>query len=132
MSDPLRPVRLTCVLLSASLLLSACRTTRQAAAVEYLGRVEYRTIVDTVLMRDSVHVMERQAGDTVYLTQYRYVLRDRLRLDTVYVERTDSVPYPVERVEYVERDLNDAQKALMTVGLLSLAAAAAWLIRKFS
>lgn len=56
-----------------------------------------RLMVDSVLVRDSVHVVEK--GDTVTEYRYKYVYRYKDRIDTLYVSRRDtvSVPYPVEK-----------------------------------
>lgn len=45
--------------------------------------------VDTILQRDSVHVLER--GDTVYKNVQKYVYKVKERRDTCYVQRTDTV-----------------------------------------
>lgn len=45
--------------------------------------------VDTILQRDSIHVLER--GDTVYKTIQKYVYKVKERRDTCYVQRTDTV-----------------------------------------
>lgn len=52
---------------------------------------------DSIYSRDSIYI--RQEGDTVWAEKYRYVYRDKLIRDTLYLSRTDSirVPYPVER-----------------------------------
>ena len=38
-------------------------------------------------------------GDTVYLYKYKNIYRDRVKTDTLYINRCDSiaVPYPVEK-----------------------------------
>lgn len=57
--------------------------------------------VDTTYLRDSIHVEIHAKADTVFVTKYKEHVRwrDRVRTDTVYATRTDSVavPYPVER-----------------------------------
>ena len=52
---------------------------------------------DSIYKYDSIHVRER--GDTVFVDRYKYLFVDKLRRDTLYVCRTDTVrvPYPVER-----------------------------------
>ena len=52
--------------------------------------------VDTVVVRDSVFVSERQRGDTVYLTRTEY--RDRWRTQIVHdtIVRTDSIVQVIE------------------------------------
>lgn len=56
---------------------------------------------DTTWLRDSIHVEIREMRDTVFVTKYKERIRwrDRIRTDTAYATRTDSVavPYPVER-----------------------------------
>lgn len=51
---------------------------------------------DSVYIKDSVLIMK---GDTVTEYRWRYIYKYKDRIDTVYVNRTDSVqvPYPVER-----------------------------------
>lgn len=52
---------------------------------------------DSIMVHDSVTVMIK--GDTVWKERWRIEYRDRIRIDTAYIERMDSVqvPYPVER-----------------------------------
>lgn len=51
---------------------------------------------DSIYMLDSVYVKEK--GDTVLIEKYKYLYRDKLVRDTLYMAKTDSiqVPYPVE------------------------------------
>lgn len=90
--------RLTLLVLVA-VLLTACKT------VEYvpLETVRTETQERLVEVHDSVYIHDstviRTKGDTVFETRWKYIYRDRLKHDTAYVHRTDSipVPYPVER-----------------------------------
>lgn len=52
---------------------------------------------DSIYMLDSVYVKEK--GDTVLIEKYKYLYRDKLIRDTLYMAKTDSiqVPYPVEK-----------------------------------
>lgn len=52
---------------------------------------------DSIYMLDSVYVKEK--GDTVLIEKYKYLYRDKLVRDTLYMVKTDSiqVPYPVEK-----------------------------------
>ena len=86
-------------LISALLLLAGCKQV-QYVPVETTSRdTVYRDRVqrDSILRYDSVYIKEK--GDTVWMEKYRYLYRDRLVRDTLYIFRTDSVqvPYPVER-----------------------------------
>lgn len=60
-----------------------------------------RWSVDSVYLKDSIHVELRTESDTVYRTEYKYRThwRERVVRDTLVSVRTDSVgvPYPVER-----------------------------------
>ena len=48
---------------------------------------------DSIWLHDSVHVTEKQAGDTIFLTTTKWHTKyvDRLRIDTIYEAKTDSV-----------------------------------------
>ncbi len=52
---------------------------------------------DSIYMLDSVYVKEK--GDTVLIEKYKYLYRDKLVRDTLYIAKADSiqVPYPVEK-----------------------------------
>lgn len=52
---------------------------------------------DSIYLLDSVYVKEK--GDTVLIEKYKYLYRDKLVRDTLYMAKTDSiqVPYPVEK-----------------------------------
>lgn len=78
----------------------ACKGTERIVEVpitktEYKDKV--REKVDSVYVHDSTYMYV--GGDTIYVYQYRNVYRDKLRTDTLYINRTDSiaVPYPIER-----------------------------------
>ncbi|MDE5986840.1 MAG: hypothetical protein K2H16_06110 [Prevotella sp.] len=88
-----------------TLLLAGCRTKYVTVPeYRYQDSVEVRYRRDSVYLHDSVYVSERHTGDTVYLAKYRErtLYRDKLRTDTVYVERTDSiyVPYCMEKEKH--------------------------------
>ena len=53
--------------------------------------------VDSVIVRDSVHIIEK--GDTVTEFRLKYIYKYKDRTDTLYISKTDtvSVPYPVEK-----------------------------------
>ena len=80
-------------------LLAGCRSVKYVPVetvrvdTTYINKVQK----DSIYQRDSIYIMER--GDTVTVYRDRYLYRDKMVRDTVYVNRTDSVqvPYPVER-----------------------------------
>ena len=65
---------------------------------------------DSIYMLDSVYVKEK--GDTVLIEKYKYLYRDKLVRDTLYMAKTDSiqVPYPVEK------ELSQWQKLCIKLG----------------
>lgn len=65
---------------------------------------------DSIYMLDSVYVKDK--GDTVLIEKYKYLYRDKLVRDTMYISKVDSiqVPYPVEK------ELTRWQKIRMNVG----------------
>ena len=81
-------------------LFAGCKTKTVLVPVEKV-KIEYRDRlrVDSVYNRDTVNIYER--GDTVYLQTIKW--RERFKLDTVIVVRTDSIPYPVEVVREINK-----------------------------
>ena len=94
----MKPLYLFIILLTSAIC-SGCRT------IEYypLETVRIDTVyiqsakVDSVMVRDSVHIIEK--GDTVTEFRLKYIYKYRDRVDTLYRSKTDtiSVPYPVEK-----------------------------------
>ncbi|NDV93521.1 hypothetical protein D0T84_01140 [Dysgonomonas sp. 521] len=56
--------------------------------------------------RDSIHVMDSvfiySKNDTVFLNKYRYLYRDKLMRDSIFIKDSIQVPYPVE----IEKEVN--------------------------
>lgn len=81
------------------LLVCSCRTVKyvpiETVKVDttYINKLQR----DSIYMLDSVYVKEK--GDTVLIEKYKYLYRDKLVRDTLYMAKTDSiqVPYPVEK-----------------------------------
>ena len=99
------------------LLLSSCtRTVYQVRDVYHHDSVYVTAVsVDTVLMRDSIHTVER--GDTVTTTVYKYMYKVRERTDTCYVEKVDTVT----KVETIEREKVVRKRDwLSTIGALAI------------
>ena len=81
------------------LLLSGCKTIKYYP----LETVRHDTVyiqslkLDSILVKDSVHITEK--GDTVTEFRLKYIYKYKDRTDTLYLSRVDtvSVPYPVEK-----------------------------------
>lgn len=56
-----------------------------------------QTLRDSIVRYDSVYV--RDKGDTLYVERWKYLYRDKVRVDTLVSVRVDTlaVPYPVEK-----------------------------------
>ena len=78
--------------------LPSCKCHEHCSAVVQNGSELFSIVrsVDTVVVRDSVFVSERQRGDTIYLTRTEY--RDRWRTQIVHdtIVHTDSIVQVIE------------------------------------
>lgn len=95
-------------------LLISCKTKIQYVPVETI-KTEYRDRlkVDSVHLYDSIYI--RDKGDTVFEYRYKYLYRDKLLNDTVYVGSVVQVPYAVIETKTVNR-LYNWQIVLMCLG----------------
>lgn len=90
------------VILTLGLILffaTGCRSV-QPVIVEKI-KIEYRDRlrVDSIYNRDTVQIYGR--NDTIFKDIIKW--RERFRLDTVSVVRIDSIPYPVEVIQEVNK-----------------------------
>lgn len=87
------------IILMVSLLLTGCKTVKYYP----LETVRHDTVyiqsvkLDSILVKDSIHITEK--GDTVTEFRLKYIYKYKDRTDTLYLSRVDtvSVPYPVEK-----------------------------------
>ncbi len=110
------------------LLLCSCKTRYvESVRTEYRNRDVERTVTDTV--RDTRFVLVK--GDTVIDWRDRWrTLREYVH-DTCYVERRDSVPYPVEReLTRWERAKMDFGGMAIGAGAVVVCFAVVWLIKR--
>ena len=80
------------------ILFTSCKT-----RIQYVPLIEKHIEYKDRLRIDSIHntdsIIIRQKNDTIYYETIK--IRNRFKTDTVSVIQRDSVPYPVEVVEYV-------------------------------
>lgn len=127
---------------AAGLLILACLAGCTRTVYEPVERVTTRTDtvysakfrVDSVILRDSVTLMQR--GDTVFVAKYTDRYRVKERVDTVYQYATDSVkvriPYPVKReLTKWEAVKMDAGGVALGAVMIAVCVAVIWLIKKF-
>ena len=125
------------------LLFGSCKSVKYVPVVEHHTDTTYVTkqARDSIWLHDSIYVSEKQKGDTILLTSIKWHTKyiEKLRTDTIYEHKVDSVgvPYPVE--VKVEKPLNWWQKFRLTLGdtaliaLLGFVLFGLWkLYRKFS
>lgn len=86
--------------------LSGCKTRTILHPVETI-KIEYRDRFKTDSIHNTDSILIYQKNDTVYLSSIKW--RERFVKDTVSVLKVDSIPYPVEVVEYVNQ-LNKWQR----------------------
>lgn len=101
------------VLLLALLLILVCSCRTQYVPVETV-KTETERVVD--IKRDSIYVLDsvfvREAHDTIYITKWRTEYKEALRIDTLNIERIDTLNTIVE----VEKKLTKWQQTKMDVG----------------
>ncbi len=100
------------VITTACCALFSCRTV-QYVPVETI-RVETERVVD--IQRDSIYVLDsifvREAHDTIYITKWRTEYKEALRVDTLNIQRIDTLQTIVE----VEKKLTKWQQTKMDIG----------------
>ena len=124
--------RTSMALMVLLVIMSGCRTKERIVEVEReVVKTEYKTKLerDSVYLRDSVYVIQR--GDTVWVNKYKYLYKDKLRVDTltctdtVRQERTKIVE--VNRLTKSQEFRNGSWWKLVGIIILLLM----WTFRKF-
>ncbi len=93
------------LILVFALFLNSCKTNERIVEVEKeVVKTEYQTnhTRDSIYLKDSVYLERR--NDTVFLTKYQNLYRDRIRVDTLF--RTDSI----RKTEIVIKTINKLTK----------------------
>ena len=111
------------------ILLTSCTTTKVVEVERVKTDTTYITKWqrDSVWLHDSIHVTER--GDTVRIERWHTKWRDRLRVDTIYRAKTDSIPVPYWKIKEVPAPLSWWQRVRLWLGnvvLLALLAVAVY------
>lgn len=108
---------LTYIPLFLLLTLASCRGVKYIPVETVRQDTVYRNQVqrDSIYRRDSIHIHQR--GDTVHVEKYRYLFVDKLKRDTLYIHRTDTIPVTVQ----VDKPLTPWQQMQMQAGRLALA-----------
>ena len=106
------------------ILFSSCKS------VEYVPVIEHRTDTcyitkhqrDSILLHDSIHVKEKQQGDTVWLQVERWHTKyiEKATHDTTYIATHDTIPQPYPVEVKVAKPLNWWQRLRMNIGTVAL------------
>ena len=83
-------------------------------------KIDYRDnhVRDSVIRYDSVYVKDK--GDTLILERYKYLYKNRIVKDSIFVNNTIRIPYPVEVVKQVKAPLSSWQNFQIGCGRLAL------------
>ena len=111
------------LLLMLSIILCGCKT---RTVVMTVPEVRIDTVIisksqrDSIWVHDSVHVSEKTEGDTVWLEVSKWHTKyvEKVVRDTTYIATHDTIPmpYPVEVIKEVEKELNWRERIQMGVG----------------
>ena len=101
----------------ATMLLS-CKSVKYIPVVT--TKIEYRDnfVRDSIFRYDSVFVKEK--GDTLILERYKYLYKNRIVKDSVFINDTIRVPYPMEVVKQVKAPLTSWQSFQIWCGRIAL------------
>lgn len=109
--------------LMVSIILCGCKT---RTVVMTVPEVRTDTVIitksqrDSIWLHDSVHVSEKTEGDTVWLEVSKWHTKyvEKVVRDTTYIATHDTIPmpYPVEVIKEVEKELNWRERIQMGVG----------------
>lgn len=119
------------LILALCLMIVGCKTTYvpiEREVVKYDSIYIHSIKVDSVKEIDSVFVNTYIKGDTIFQDKYKYVYRykDKLRIDTMLVERVDSVY--IEKPIMIEKQLSWWQKTKQDIGGIAIGVAIALLL----
>jgi len=83
-------------------------------------KIEYRDnlVKDSIFRYDSVFVKDK--GDTLILEKFRYLYKNRIFKDSVFINDTTRVPYPVEVIKQVKVPLTSWQSFQIWSGRIAL------------
>ena len=114
----------TCIFVAVALV--GCKT-KEYVTVPVLHTDTLRVVQhhrDSIYLHDSTFVREYVQGDTVRVVteMWHTRFRDRLKTDTIYRSRTDSVPVPYPVIKEVKKPLTLIEKGLMGTGIAALTA----------
>lgn len=120
-----------CSVVALCLMLTGCKAVKQTVEVPvYVHDTAYTVKVqhDSTFV-DRWHTVY-QKDDTVYMHDSIYVTHWKIKTDTIY--SSTEIPIPITTTETVEvkKPLSWWKKTLMWMGVIGIAAAVVWVLRK--
>jgi len=129
------PLGILFAIVVLALLMCSCKSVEYVPVIEH--EVHHDSIYFTKVQKDSVwlhdSILIKDRGDTVWVEKWHTKYIEKLRIDTTYIAKVDSIPVPYEVTKYVEKKLLKTQIVLMAIGLLTLMVAIvglAWWLKK--
>lgn len=101
----------------ATMLLS-CKSVKYIPVVT--TKIEYRDnfVRDSIFRYDSIFVKDK--GDTLILEKFRYLYKNRIVKDSIFINDTIRVSYPVEVIKQVKAPLTNWQSFQIWCGRFAL------------
>jgi len=108
------------LILITILLMTSCKSVEYVTVEKVKTDTTYITKQqrDSIWLHDSIHIKER--GDTMLIERWHTKYIEKVTHDTTYVATHDTIPQPYPVTQYVEKKLSWMQKALITIGFLTL------------
>ena len=109
----------TFILILLLCLCNSCSTIKYIPVETVKTEYHNNYLRDSIFRYDSIFVKEK--GDTVFMERYRYLYRDKIVRDSIFVSDTIRIPYPVEVTKEVKKPLSGWQNFQVWCGRMALA-----------
>ena len=124
----------TVCMVMLALSMCSCTTTQYVPVIEHKTDtlIQTRLQRDSIYLKDSTHVSEKQNGDTLVIERDRWHTKyvEKQVRDTTYISKTDTVPAPYPVIKEVPRQRSTTEKALAGLGMLTLLGGIIWIAWK--
>ena len=124
----------TVCMVMLALSMCSCTTTQYVPVIEHKTDtlIQTRLQRDSIYLKDSTHVSEKQNGDTLVIERDRWHTKyvEKQVRDTTYISKTDTVPAPYPVIKEVPRQRSTIEKALAGLGMLTLLGGIIWIAWK--
>lgn len=124
----------TVCMVMLALSMCSCTTTQYVPVIEHKTDtlIQTRLQRDSIYLKDSTHVSEKQNGDTLVIERDRWhtLYKYKQVHDTTYISKTDTVPAPYPVIKEVPRQRSTTEKALAGLGMLTLLGGIIWIAWK--